>query len=219
VTTETQSGLRLDGVTITVAGRTLLGPLNLMVARGEVVTVMGPSGSGKSTLLDFICGTLTRAFEVGGEATLNGRLLNALTVEHRRVGVLFQDDLLFPHMTVGENLMFGLPANIRGRSERRGRVSQALVEAGLKGYADRSPSTLSGGQRARVALMRVLLSEPEALLLDEPFGALDKSLRAQMRTFVFDHARKLALPTLLVTHDDDDASIAGGRVIHLPDTE
>lgn len=210
-----QFGLHLEEVTLTVSGRALLGPLNLLVAKGEIVTVMGPSGSGKSTLLDFICGTLKRAFSADGQVTLNGRPLNGVNIEHRRIGMLFQDDLLFPHMSVGENLMFGLPPSVRGRRERQRRASEALAEAELVGYAERSPTTLSGGERARIALLRVLLSEPEALLLDEPFSALDKSLRSQIRTFVFDHARRSGLPTLLVTHDHEDAAAAGGRVIDL----
>ena len=210
-----QPALRLKNVTLAVGGRTLLGPISIGVKKGEVVTVMGPSGSGKTTLLDFICGTLGNAFEAVGEVVLNGRHLNALETENRRVGILFQDDLLFPHMSVGENLMFGLPASVRGRKERQERVVQALADAELEGFAGRSPFTLSGGQRARVSLMRVLLSEPDALLLDEPFGALDRSLRAQFRKFVFDHTRALGLPTLLVTHDHDDASAAGGMVLEL----
>jgi putative thiamine transport system ATP-binding protein len=215
MTLEKQLGLRLEDVTLTVGERTLFGPISISVEKGKVLTVMGPSGSGKSTLLDFICGTLGNAFEAVGEVVLNGRHLNALEAESRRIGILYQDDLLFPHMSVGENLMFGLPATVRGRDERQERVVQALADAELEGFAGRSPFTLSGGQRARVALMRVLLSEPEALLLDEPFGALDKSLREQFRTFVFDHTRTLGLPTLLVTHDHDDASAASGVVVDL----
>tara|TARA_Y100000817_G_C16624734_1_gene441161 strand:- start:357 stop:701 length:345 start_codon:yes stop_codon:yes gene_type:complete len=109
--------------------------------------------------------------------------------------------------------MFALPADLRGTNERQMRVDQALIDADLEGYADRHPVTLSGGQRARIALMRILLSEPEALLLDEPFGALDKSLRAQFRSFVFGHARSRGLPTLLVTHDHEDAAAAGGDLV------
>lgn len=210
-----QKTLCLEGVSLTLGLRRLIGPLTLKVGEGEIVTVMGPSGSGKSALLNFICGTLESAFEASGEVVLNGRRLNLLAVEQRRVGILFQNDLLFPHMSVGENLMFGLPANVQGRHERHLRVDQALMEAGLEGFAARNPATLSGGQRARVALMRVLLSEPEALLLDEPFGALDTSLRAQFRSFVFDHARQRGLPTLLVTHDHEDAAASNGQVIDL----
>ncbi len=211
----TQKTLDLERITLMLGLRRLVGPLTLQVREGEIVTVIGPSGSGKSALLNFICGTLAPAFEASGDVVLNGRRLNSLVAEQRRVGILFQDDLLFPHMSVGENLMFGLPENVRGRDERNLRVNQALLDSGLEGYGPRNPATLSGGQRARVALMRVLLSEPEALLLDEPFGALDTSLRAQFRSFVFDHARRRGLPTLLVTHDHDDASASNGRVIDL----
>jgi putative thiamine transport system ATP-binding protein len=137
--------------------------------------------------------------------------------EARRVGIQFQDDLLFPHLSVGGNLAFGLGARVRGREARRKCVEAALAEADLAGFADRDPATLSGGQRARVALMRTLLAEPRALLLDEPFNKLDAQLRDDVRRFVFDHARERELPVLLVTHDEADARAAGGRVLRFPD--
>jgi putative thiamine transport system ATP-binding protein len=175
---------------------------------------MGPSGCGKSSLLAYICGTLDPAFAVSGEVILNGRALKDLPVETRRVGILFQDDLLFPHMSVGENLGFGLPSAVKSAA-RHAKIAAALREADLDGFADRDPETLSGGQRARVSLMRVLLSAPAALLLDEPFARLDVTLRQQIRAFVFSHARASGLPVLLVTHDEADATAAGGLVISL----
>jgi putative thiamine transport system ATP-binding protein len=206
--------LMLKDVMLAVEGRPLLGPLSVDVRPGAVVTLMGPSGCGKSSLLAYICGTLDPAFTASGEVTLNGRTLNALPVETRRVGILFQDDLLFPHMSVGENLGFGLPSAVKGAA-RHDKIAAALREAELEGFADRDPATLSGGQRARVSLMRVLLSAPEALLLDEPFARLDVTLRQQIRAFVFSHARASGLPVLLVTHDEADAGAAGGPVISL----
>jgi putative thiamine transport system ATP-binding protein len=208
------TGLSLKDIALAVEGRSLLGPLSLDVAPGAVVTLMGPSGCGKSSLLAHICGTLAPAFAASGDVTLNGRTLDMLPVEARRVGILFQDDLLFPHMSVGENLGFGIPAAVKG-AERRAKIAAALREADLEGFAARDPATLSGGQRARVSLMRVLLSAPEALLLDEPFARLDVTLRQQIRAFVFDHARASGLPVLLVTHDEADAMAAGGPVISL----
>ena len=145
------------------------------------------------------------------------RAIEGLPPERRRLGILFQDDMLFPHLSVGENLAFALPRAVQPRRERRARVAAALREAGLEGFAERDPATLSGGQRARVALMRTLLAEPRALLLDEPFNKLDQDLRERVRRFVFDHARRSALPTLLVTHDPADAEAAGGPVVSLPD--
>ena len=124
--------------------------------------------------------------------------------------------MLFPHLSVGENLAFALPRAVRPGAERRARIAAALREAGLEGFAGRDPATLSGGQRARVALMRTLLALPRALLLDEPFNKLDRDLRERVRRFVFDHARSLALPTLLVTHERADAEAAGGPLISLP---
>lgn len=208
-------GLTGDGIILRLADRVILGPLSVAVAPGHVVTLMGPSGCGKSSLLAYVCGILDPAFTAAGRVLLNGREITALPVEERRVGILFQDDLLFPHMSVGDNLAFGLTAAVKGRAARLQTIDEALREAELGGFGDRDPATLSGGERARVALMRVLLSAPEVLLLDEPFGRLDLNLRGQIRAFVFDHARRRKLPILLVTHDPEDAAAAGGPVIKL----
>jgi putative thiamine transport system ATP-binding protein len=211
-------GLCLIGVCLRVGGSDLLRGFDLDVGPGAVTTVMGPSGCGKSSLLSYICGTLEPAFEASGEIWLDGAAIHSLPPERRRVGILFQDDLLFPHLSVGENLAFALPPTARGRRLRRERIEAALGEAGLAGFAGRDPATLSGGQRARVALMRTLLSEPRALLLDEPFGSLDRALRDRFRRFVFEHARMAGLPTLLVTHDEADAEATGGAVVAFPDS-
>jgi putative thiamine transport system ATP-binding protein len=180
-----------------------------------VLTVMGPSGSGKSALLAAITGTLPPAFAMTGRILLDGHDITTRPTEARHVGILFQDELLFPHLSVGGNLAFGLPAAVKGRAERRARIEAALADVGLAGFADRDPATLSGGQRARVALMRMLLSEPRALLLDEAFSKLDADLRDQVRSLVFGIARDRDLPVLQVTHDAADAEAAGGEVFRL----
>ncbi len=207
--------LRLAEVSIAVDGHPLIDRLSLLVSPGQIVTVMGPSGCGKSSLLAYLCGTLDPEFTASGTVRIGDFDLTELPAEARRLGILFQDDLLFPHLSVAENLAFGLREEVVGRAARRAAVSTALDEAGLHGFADRDPATLSGGQRARAALMRVLLSQPRALLLDEPFSKLDAELRARFRSFVFDHAREAELPTLLVTHDPADAEAACGQVVRL----
>ncbi len=209
------AGLTLEGVRLALGGRLLLGPISLQVAPGEIITLMGPSGCGKSSLLAFLCGTLDPVFETGGRVRINGADLGGRPPERRGIGILFQDDLLFPHLSVGENLAFFLPRSVRGRTERAERVAAALAEAGMAGFEERDPATLSGGQRARVAVMRTLLAEPCALLLDEPFSRLDGPLRERFRSFVFEHARARRLPTLMVTHDPQDAHATGGRIVPL----
>jgi len=207
--------LNLTQIAVTPkAGKPLFAPLTLVISPGQVATVMGPSGIGKSTLLDAIGGHLAQGFTVSGQAVLNGQDLLTLPAEARRVGVLFQDALLFPHLSVGDNLAFGLAQSVTGRA-RKEAVDQALEQAGLAGFAARDPATLSGGQRARAALMRALLAKPLALLLDEPFSRLDADLRAEIRSFVFDHVRAQDIPALMVTHDASDADAAGGPVITL----
>lgn len=201
--------LRLENLCITLAGR-VLAELDLTVAGGEVLTIMGPSGCGKSTVLAALIGALPPAFGMRGQIWLDGVNVTQTPTHARRMGILFQNDILFPHMSVAGNLGFGIPKHL---PDRAGLIDTALVEAGLTGMGARDPATLSGGQRARVALMRSLLSAPRALLLDEPFSSLDSDMRASMRRFVFDRARARNLPVILVTHDYEDARAAAGQII------
>jgi putative thiamine transport system ATP-binding protein len=213
---ETRRQLRLERVAIELGRRALVPPLDVTIDPGECVTVMGPSGCGKSTLLAMIAGTLDGAFRATGRVWVGDDDVTRLPPERRRIGIQFQDDLLFPHLSVGENLAFALAAKITVRRQRREHVARALAEAELPAFEERDPATLSGGQRARVALMRTLLAAPRALLLDEPFNRLDAQLRGDFRRFVFEHAAERGLPMLLVTHDPADVP-AGGRVITLRD--
>ena len=204
--------LKLERVAISLAEWKLVQPLSLTVEPGETVTLMGDSGSGKSTLLAFLAGDLESPFTGSGRVSLDGMALDGLPPEKRRIGRLFQDDLLFPHLSVAENLLFGMP---RGRrAERLAKVEAALAEAELQGFGDRPPHTLSGGQRARVALMRALVAEPGAMLLDEPFNKLDAELRQTMRSFVFEHIAARRIPCLMVSHDQADVP-PDGRVLRL----
>lgn len=203
--------LHLDNIRISLEGRQLLA-VDADIRGGEVLTVMGPSGVGKSSLLAYLAGFLAPAFEASGLIRLDGELLNELPAERRHVGLLFQDALLFPHLSVGGNLRFALPA---ATEDKAARVEQALASIGLAGFAARDPETLSGGQRSRVALQRLLLSEPKAVLLDEPFSRLDTHLRREVREFVFAGLKAAGLPAIMVTHDAEDAQAATGRVIQL----
>ena len=202
--------LTLSGLSIILKGRTLLRAFDLDIAAGEIVTLMGPSGSGKSSLLSAIAGDLDAPFTSTGAVVLDGLVLDGMPPERRNIGRLFQDDLLFPHLTVGENLLFGMA---RGKaSERLAMMRLGLRRIELDGFENRSPQSLSSGQRARVALMRALLAKPGAMLLDEPFNKLDAELRASLRAYVFAHLRERAIPCLLVTHDRADAP-PDGRVL------
>ena len=202
--------LMLTNVAISLNGARLVGPLTLAVRPREIVCLMGASGSGKSSVLAYIAGDLPAPLAGSGALALNGVALNAIAPERRRIGRLFQDDLLFPHMTVRENLLFGLPRG--AKSARETEVSEALAGAELEGFANRAPHTLSGGQRARVALFRALLAKPDAMLLDEPFSKLDETLRGTMRAYVFSHLQARGIPALIVTHDRADAP-PGARVL------
>lgn len=207
-------GLRLDGVRIALGTRALIA-ISHAVAPGEVLTVMGPSGSGKSTLLAYVGGFLDKAFTASGRVLAGDLDLTALPPEERHVGILFQDPLLFPHMSVAGNLLFAIPQSLKGRAARASVAEEALAGVDLAGMGARDPDTLSGGQKARVALARVLVSSPRALLLDEPFSKLDADLRLQMRQLVFSKARDSGLPVILVTHDEADAKSAGGPIVRI----
>lgn len=215
------STLSLRGVSISLPSGALFKTLDIEINAGDIVTLMGPSGCGKSSVLAMIAGTLDPAFTAEGDVLIDGHSIVSVAPELRRVGIQFQDDLLFPHLSVAQNLLFALRASTRvafssqSKAGRRNVVDAALARAGLSGFGDRDPATLSGGQRARVALTRTLLADPAVLLLDEPFNKLDANLRAEFRDYVFSQSRANGLPTLLVTHDVADAEAAGGRVIAL----
>lgn len=201
--------LQLDIERLGTANQTLVLGLRLSVPAGEIMTLMGPSGSGKSAVLSAIAGTLGQVSEgllplqFVGRVQLGPCDVTQWPTHQRGIGLVFQDALLFPHMSVAENLLFAVPLGVP-KPERQARVQQALQEADLADMGPRDPSTLSGGQRARVALMRALLAEPKALLLDEPFSQLDAPLRAQLRPWVFAHVRERQIPVVLVTHDAQD---------------
>ncbi len=212
-----EQGLHLDQVSIALNGNALLA-VDQRVAPGEVFTVMGPSGSGKSTLLAFIGGFLDPVFSASGRVVLDGTELTNFAAQDRHAGILFQDPLLFPHMSVCANLAFAIPASVNGRKSRADLADTALNDVGLTGMGARDPDTLSGGEKARVALARALLSGPRMLLLDEPFSKLDAGLRQQMRELVFAKARAIHLPVVLVTHDEADAEAAGGDILRIDGT-
>lgn len=214
ITEMQRQGLVLEDVSIRHKGHELV-RISHRVAPGEVLTIMGPSGSGKSTLLAFLGGFLDPAFDAAGRIVADGLDITHMPAADRHVGLLFQDPLLFPHMSVAGNLIFALPAAVKGRSERRRLAEAALSDVGLRDLGDRDPETLSGGQKARVALARVLVSRPRMLLLDEPFSRLDAELRQQMRELVFAKARERGLATILVTHDVEDGISAGGDIFRL----
>ena len=198
--------LQLHVARLATADTTLLRDLDLTVAAGVIHTVMGASGSGKSSLLAAVCGTLAPGLRFDGWVTLSGRRVDLLPAEQRRIGILFQEDLLFAHMTVAENLLFAVAPG--DDALRKSRVAQGLHDLEMVKFAQADPATLSGGQRARVALMRALLADPQALLLDEPFSRLDAALRVRVRQFVFELVRQRRIPVLMVTHDDADIADA-----------
>ena len=183
--------------------RALFQPIDIELESTQILAITGASGSGKSTIMADISGVLAPVFRSRGEIHLNQQDLRALPIEQRKVGLLFQDDLLFPHLNVYENLAFGLPARL-SKDQKNERICKALTEANLADYDQRDIATLSGGQRARIALLRTLLSAPDLILLDEPFSKLDKTLRDQFRHWVYQQIAQLNIPTVLVTHDKDD---------------
>lgn len=203
--------LRVENLSIELpSGQKLVSGLSFGIEPGEVLVLMGPSGSGKSSILAWLTGTADPGICASGEVWLGDTRITSLPTERRRLGLMLQQDYLFPHMTVQENLLFGL--RVGRRAERLQRVSESLEQAGLSNMEQRDPATLSGGQRARVSLVRTLLSNPCALLLDEPFSRLDATLREQIRRFTWDSAADL--PVLLVTHDASDVP-AGAKILEI----
>jgi putative thiamine transport system ATP-binding protein len=195
--------------------RPLVTGLSFSVPKGQIRLLHGASGCGKSTLLALISGTPIAKVNWTGDIRLDGVDIGALPAHQRQVGLMYQDALLFPHLTVGENLAFGLAPSIRGKA-RYAAVQDALAAASLDGFGERDPASLSGGQAARIALMRALLAAPKALLMDEAFSSLDPALRRQFGQFVAAQIKLRQIPALLVSHDAADREFTTGPVLQFP---
>ncbi len=210
------SDVRVAGITKAFDGSTtVLRGVDVAVDAGATLALLGPSGCGKTTLLRIIAG-LEQPDE--GTVTVGGRTLTGpgtlVPPERRRVGMVFQDWALFPHLSVARNVGFGLP-----RQERRSspRIDEALELVGLAGMGERMPATLSGGQQQRVALARAIAPRPSVLLLDEPFSNLDASMRSQVRTEIHQLLVEMGITTIFVTHDQDEAFVLGDQVAVIAD--
>jgi ABC-type Fe3+/spermidine/putrescine transport system ATPase subunit len=203
------SDVRLTSVSHDYGGDDVLFDVSLTVEHGELVTLLGPSGSGKSTLLRIV-GGLERPR--GGKVEIGDRDVTGLAPERRDVGIVFQNYALFPHMTVAENVGFPLRMRKVGKRDAAPRVKKMLEVVELESLGERYPAELSGGQQQRVALARALVFEPRVLLLDEPFGALDRRLREQLGLEVRRVQRELGITTIFVTHDQDEAFTMSTRI-------
>ena len=204
------AGLAVRGLSVSLGGAPVLADVDLDVAPHEVVALLGPSGAGKSTLLRAIAGLIAPG---AGTVAWYGDDLGPVPPHLRRIGLVFQDAVLFPHLSVAANVGYGIPDV--SFDVRRGRVEDLLALVDLEGYGDRSVDTLSGGQAQRVALARALAPRPRLLLLDEPFGALDRELRERLADDVRAVLRASDTPALHVTHDEDEALRIGDRVVRL----
>jgi spermidine/putrescine ABC transporter ATP-binding subunit len=201
--------VRLDGISKRFGTVVALDDAWLQVQRGEFMTLLGPSGCGKTTLLNLIAGFL---MPDRGEIFIDGALVTDIPTYERQIGIVFQNYALFPHMTVAANIAYGLKSRRVAKAEIARRVADILTLMKLTGLEDRKPRQLSGGQQQRVALARALVIRPKVLLLDEPFSALDKHLRASMQVEVKDVQRKLDVTTVFVTHDQSEALSLSDRL-------
>jgi thiamine transport system ATP-binding protein len=204
--------LAVDGVTVRFGERTVLHRVSLRVGRGETVALLGPSGSGKSTLLRVVAGILVPD---EGRVVLDGRDISGLPTHRRAVGMMFQDEQLFPHLSVAANVGFGLKMAGVGKHARSERVGDLLDVVGLAGFGDRSIDRLSGGERKRVALARSLAPDPQLLLLDEPLTGLDRDLHDRLAVEVRAVLRTTGITAVWVTHDADEAAVVADRTVQL----
>ena len=201
--------LEVTGVTLDYGTHRALDRVDLSVGAGEVAALLGPSGSGKTSLLRVIAGLEKPG---AGAVRLGGRDITGLEAHERRLGLMFQDYALFPHLTVAENTVFGLRMQGKSRAAARRRVMEVLSWMDMEGMADRGVDTLSGGEQQRVALARALAPEPSLLMLDEPVGALDRALRSRLVPELSRLLRRLGVSAVYVTHDQDEAFAIADRV-------
>jgi ABC-type Fe3+/spermidine/putrescine transport system ATPase subunit len=205
--------LRLEHVAFSYAPPVrVVDDFSLDAEPGEMVALLGASGCGKTTILRLIAGLLRPD---RGTIEVDGAVLNGIPAEKRRTAMVFQKPLLFPHLSVGENIGFSLKLKNSAANDVRERVREALALVKLEGFEARRPNRLSGGQEQRVSLARALVSDPRILLLDEPFAALDENLRAEMRSLVRGIQRRLQLTSIFVTHDRNEAAAMAHRIAFL----
>jgi thiamine transport system ATP-binding protein len=208
----TTTMLELRDVTVRFGARTVVDGLSLCVARGEVIALLGPSGSGKSTVLRVVAGLLQPD---RGEVLVAGRDVSATPAHRREVGMVFQDDQLFPHLDVAGNVAFGLRMRGMPRRPAAARVDEVLALVGLAGFGTRRVGRLSGGEAKRVALARSLAPAPAVLLLDEPLTGLDRELHDRLAVDLAALLRDTGTTAVLVTHDHDEAAAIADRVVRL----
>ena len=201
--------VRFESVVKRFSDVVALHEVSLAIRRGEFMTLLGPSGCGKTTLLNLVAGFFNPD---GGRILIDDVLVNDVPTYKREIGMMFQNYALFPHMTVAANVAYGLKMRRLSREEMNRRVADALALVKLSGFEDRRPRQLSGGQQQRVALARALVINPKVLLLDEPFSALDKNLRASMQVELREIQRKLGVTTIFVTHDQSEALSLSDRI-------
>lgn len=201
--------LQLTGLCLGYGGKAVVKDLNLTVADGELVSLLGPSGAGKTTILKAVAGFVE---PLAGTITIDKQNLAGLPAEKRDVVLVFQKPLLFPFLNVADNVGFGLRMQGMDRQLSRRRIAAILDLVGLDGFAQRRPDQLSGGQQQRVALARALVLEPAVLLLDEPLASLDPGLRQQMRELIRTAQRQTGITTILVTHDQAEALMISDRI-------
>ncbi len=202
--------LELQGLSKRYGEATVVADFRLSVAKGEFVCLLGPSGCGKTTTLQMVAGFVPPS---SGRIELDGRDITDLRSNRRGLGIVFQSYALFPHMTVAQNVAFGLEMRGVATAERNERVGRALDLVHLKALEHRYPRELSGGQRQRVALARALVIQPPVLLLDEPMGALDAKLREEMQIELRALQRRVGITTIMVTHDQSEAMTLADRVV------
>jgi ABC-type Fe3+/spermidine/putrescine transport system ATPase subunit len=204
--------LELRHISQNYGDRALLKDVNLSVASGEIVALLGPSGSGKSTLLSIVAGLQP---PLTGSVWFDGQDITRQPPEQRRFALMFQDFALFPHLNVLDNVAFGLVEQRQDKRRARAQALDMLAVFGLASYAGQKVWHLSGGEQQRVALARALITQPRALLLDEPFSALDADLRANLRDEFRTRIQSAGMPTLLVTHDESEARAMAARAVRL----
>jgi len=188
--------------------------LNIKVNNGKILTIFGSSGIGKSSLINVIAGVSENNLLFTGEIILNNKKITNIVPEKRKIGLLLQDGVLFPHLNVEQNLIFGIKKNLTNK-EKYLLINEHLINANMEGFENRYPNTLSGGQKARIACLRAILSEPAALLLDEPFSSIDPEQRNSFRLFVVNQIREKKIPCILVTHDESDKLISDYQPLDL----